>query len=364
MLSEIYCLQFSIEIFFQYAKMMYKEISDKDRVRITMESFVFAVSTVLPIIIMVAIGYVIKKIGLVGEDFAKTVNKLVFRIFLPVMLFLNIYSMDSIADMDLGYIGYAVAAVLVIFFVSIPLVMLITKKNDRRGPLLQAGFRSNYALVGIPLVESLGVSAAGLASATLLSAVSIPLFNMLAVISLSVFSGGGEKPSFRKIILGIIKNPLIQGIFAGLCVVALRGLFVQYNIEFRLSDIAPLYKVLTYLSNLATPLALLMLGIQFDFSTVKELRRELIFGMVMRTAAVPLLGIGVAYLCFRDSFGGAEFAALVALFSTPVAVSSVPMAQEMGADHTLAGQLVVWSTPLSAVTVFVATLLLKMAGVF
>ncbi len=329
-----------------------------------MESFIFAVSTVLPIIIMVAIGYIIKRIGLVGGDFAKTVNRLVFKLFLPVMLFLNIYSMDSISDIDLGYIGYAVVAVLIIFFVSIPLVMLVTKKNDRRGPLLQAGFRSNYALVGIPLVESLGVSAAGLASATLLSAVSIPLFNMLAVVSLSVFRDGAERPSVKKIILGIVKNPLIQGIFIGLCTVALRGLLVQYNIEFRLSDITPLYKVLTYLSDLATPLALLMLGIQFDFSTVKHLRRELIFGMIMRIVAVPLLGIGVAYVFFRDSFGGAEFAALIALFSTPVAVSSVPMAQEMGADSKLAGQLVVWSTPLSAVTVFIATLLLKIAGVF
>ncbi len=329
-----------------------------------MESFLFAVSTVLPIIIMVAIGYIIKRIGLVGDDFAKIVNKLVFRIFLPVMLFVNIYSMDSIADIDLGYIGYAVVAVLIIFFVSIPLVMLVTKKGERRGPLLQAGFRSNYALVGIPLVESLGVSAAGLASATLLSAVSIPLFNMLAVVSLSVFREGGERPSVKKIILGVVKNPLIQGIFAGLCVLGLRALLVGNNIDFRLADITPIYKVLTYLSNLATPLALLMLGIQFDFSTVRSLRRELVFGMIMRIIAVPLLGVGIAYVFFRDSFGGAEFAALVALFSTPVAVSSVPMAQEMGADSTLAGQLVVWSTPLSAITVFVATLLLKIAGVF
>ena len=115
---------------------------------------------------------------------------------------------------------------------------------------------------------------------------------------------------------------------------------------------------------LALLMALLMLGVQFEFSAVKTLRREILFGVLARAVAVPLLGLGCAYFFFRGRFGGAEFAAFVALFSTPVAVSSVPMAQEMGADHTLAGQLVVWTTLLSAVSVFAASFLLKLAGIF
>jgi predicted permease len=108
----------------------------------------------------------------------------------------------------------------------------------------------------------------------------------------------------------------------------------------------------------------LVLGAQFEFSAVSSLRREIIFGTIARTLVVPLLGIGVAFLFFRNVFEGAHFAAFVAMFCTPVAVSSVPMAQEMKGDAALAGQLVVWTTLASALSVFIASWLLKLAGVF
>ena len=143
-----------------------------------------------------------------------------------------------------------------------------------------------------------------------------------------------------------------------------RALFVKWGFGFRLSDIKPIYTSLGYLSNLATPLALLVLGAQFEFSAVSSLRREIIAGTALRTVIVPVLGLGTAFLLFRNQFGGAHFASFIAVFATPVAVSSVPMAQEMGADATLAGQLVVWTTLISALTVFIASFLLKAAGIF
>lgn len=328
-----------------------------------MESFIFSISAVLPIILTVAVGYVLRRLGLAGDSFAKTVNRLVFHLFLPVLLFLNIYKIDSITDIETHYIIYAAVSIIVLFIIGIPLVTWVTKASDRRGPLLQSIFRSNYALIGLPLAQSL-FGSEGLACASLLSAISIPIFNILAVISLSLFHQGGEKPSVKKILLTIVKNPLIQAIFAGLCVLGARYILDKNQIDFRLSDITPLFTTLGYLADLATPLALLMLGVQFSFSSVASLKKELIFGVLTRTVVVPLLGLGVAYVFFKDIFRGAEFAALVAVFSTPVAVSSVPMTQEMGSDATLAGQLVVWTTPVSALTVFIATFLLKSAGIF
>ena len=204
----------------------------------------------------------------------------------------------------------------------------------------------------------------GVAVATLLSIVVIPLLNALAVVSLSMFSDGGEKVSVKKILTGVVKNPLIQSVTLGLVVLGIRALFVNFGIEFRLSDITPLFKVLTYLSNLATPLALLVLGAQFEFSAVAELKKEILFGTLMRTVIVPVLGIGTAYVFFGDIFGGAHFASFVAVFATPVSVSSVPMAQEMGADSTLAGQLVIWTTMCAALSVFITSFLLKAGGIF
>ncbi len=328
-----------------------------------MESLFFAINTVAPIMLTVMIGYVLKKMHFIDQSFAKMANRLVFHVFLPAMLFLNIYNIDDITETDFRFVFYALAMLITVFLVSIPLVTMLTKEPSRRGVLLQATFRSNYALIGIPLAESL-FGKAGVEIATLLSAVFIPMLNILAVISLSMFGSNGKKPSVKKILLDILKNPLIESIALGLFVVALRYIFISRGISFRLSDITPIYTVLGYLKNLATPIALLMLGAQFEFSAISSLKKEIIFGTLMRTAFVPALCIGVAYFVFGNIFEGAHFAAFVAAFATPVAVSSVPMSQEMGGDVTLAGQLVVWTTLSSVASVFIVSFLLKLAGVF
>lgn len=328
-----------------------------------MESLIFALNAVLPIIFMVLIGYFLKRIGFMKPEFSKAANKLVFRVFLPAMLFLNVYKIENIAEMNFGYALYAVVSLLILTAVMTPVVILFTAKKNQRGVLLQSIFRSNYALIGIPLASAL-FGEEGVIVATLLSAVIVPVFNVLAVICLSVFKDGKTKIDFKSVFIEILKNPLIQSIAAGLVVLGIRALFVKWGFEFRLTDITPLEKVLNYLSNMATPMALIVLGAQFDFSAVSSMKREIIFGTVMRTLIVPIVGLGGAYLFFGDRFGGAEFAALVAMFATPVAVSSVPMAQEMDADVTLAGQLVVWTTILSSGSIFLSSYLLKLAGIF
>lgn len=328
-----------------------------------MDSFILAVKAVLPIILTVAIGYWLKKKGLMSVEVAKACNKLVFRLFLPVMLFLNVYKIEGLGSISLGYMAYALVGVLVLFAISLPVVLLLVRKRDRRGPVWQASFRSNFALIGIPLTQSL-CGESGVAAASLLSAATVPLLNVLAVIALSVFRTGGEKPSVKKILLGILQNPLIQSIALGIAVLGVRAVFVKQGIAFRFSDLTPLYTVFGYLSALATPLALLCLGAQFEFSAIGSLRREIITGTLMRTLVSPLLGMGVAFLLFRSVFTAAQFASLVAVFATPVSVSSAPMAQEMGNDASLAGQLVVWTTIVSALSIFLTSFFLSLAGVF
>ncbi|MBE6662857.1 MAG: AEC family transporter [Ruminococcaceae bacterium] len=328
-----------------------------------MDSLLFALNAITPIVATVAIGYLLKKIGLMDQKFTKMANKLVFRVFLPCMLFLNVYKIKTIDDIDLGYVGYVAVMLFAIFVSSLPAVLLVTKRPDRRGPLWQATFRSNFALIGIPLAQSL-FGEEGAMVATLLSAFVVPAFNVLAVISLSLFRRDGGKTSVVSILTGIVKNPLIQSIAAGLLVLCIRALFVKNGISFRLADITPAYTVLDYMSRLATPVALLCLGSQFEFSAIREMKREIVFGTLVRTVIVPTLSIGTAALFFRNTFIGAHFAAFVAAFATPVAVSSVPMTQEMNGDATLAGQLVVWSTLLSALSIFLFSFLLKLAGIF
>ncbi len=330
-----------------------------------MESFIFAVKAVAPIVLMVLLGYIFKRMGLMDERFCRMANKLVFRVFMPVMLFVKLYGIKSLSDVNIAFILYGAISVLVIFAVSVPATIMLTKHKDRRGVLVQAIFRSGYSLIGIPLAQSL-FGEEGAIAATLLSAVVIPIFNVLAVLSLSLLGDShGEKPSIKKSIVGIVTNPLILGIAAALLVVGIRSVFANVGISFRLSSITPLFDILGFLSSLAVPLALLVLGAQFEFSAVASLKKEIIFGVVARTVVVPAVTLGIAYGAFRAGiwgFGPAHFATFVAAFATPVAVPSVPMVQEMGGDVTLAGQLVVWSTLVSALTLFIITFLLKAGG--
>lgn len=327
-----------------------------------MDSLIFAINAVAPIVILVAIGYILKRIGFVSQSFAKAANKLVFHVFLPTTLFLNIYNINDTSGIDLVFFGYATISILIIFIVTAILVMPMTKRGDRRGVLLQTSFRSNYTLIGVPLAVFLCGNDGGVI-ATLLSALVVPYLNVLSVISYSIYQDG-KKPSVKKIIIGIIKNPLIQGIALGTVLLAVRMWLSDKGINFALQDIKPLYAVLGYLSDLSTPMALLMLGAQFDFAAVPALRREIILGVAMRSFIVPFVGIGAAYLIFGSQFQGAHYASFIALFATPLGVSSVPMAQEMGADHTLAGQLVAWTALFSVVPLFLAAFLLRMAGIF
>ena len=261
-----------------------------------MDSLIFALNAVLPIIAMVAIGYFLKRSGWLNVSFAKTINKLVFHIFLPSMLFLNVYKIDGIEKFEFAPILFSVGALSIIFLVSIPIVMWLSKKGEQRGVLLQSAFRSNYALIGIPLAQSL-FGDAGLAITALMSMVVIPYINMLAVVALSIFGSQEKRPSVKSVLLGILKNPLIKSVFVGILALLVRALFVKWGVEFRLSDVKPIYSVLTYLSNLATPLALLMLGVQFEFSAISALKKEIAFGVIMRTILVPTVCIGCAYAC-------------------------------------------------------------------
>ncbi|MBR2615900.1 MAG: AEC family transporter [Clostridia bacterium] len=328
-----------------------------------MDAFLFSLTTISPVILTVILGYFLKKTGLLPKEMVAPLNKLNFRVFLPAMLFLNIYNMESFQGQSYAYILLSAVTVLLVFAVSIPLTSLITERAERRGVLLQASFRSNNALIGVALAQSL-CGDEGVRAAALLSAVVIPLFNVLAVLSLSLFQRDGARLDFKKLGRDILANPLIRGIALGLICVLIRSVLERIGFGFRLGQITPLMSVLKSLSSLATPLSLIVLGAQFEFSAVSEMKKELVFGTAMRTLIVPTLALGAAFLFFRDAFTAAQFAVLIAVFATPVAVSSVPMTQEMGGDVELAGQIVVWSTVASTATVFLSTLLLRMAGIF
>lgn len=331
--------------------------------------FITALNAVVPIILLIALGYLLRQKGFLTDGFLQVGNKLVFKLMLPCMLFINVYSIPSLADIRWDITVYALGAILLIFFLSLFTAIGVTPVPERRGVILQCCFRSNFVIIGLPLAASLGGAEAE-AVAAVLSAVSVPLFNVLAVISLSVFVG--RKESFgqtaRHVLHGIITNPLIIAVAIGLVCLLLRWAQAEVFGEalFRLdTQAAFIFDAVKTLKSGTTPLALMVLGGQFTFSAVKALKKEIIAATLWRIVLAPIIGIGGAVLLTH--FGilrctGADYPALIALFGSPVAVSSAIMAKGMGGDEQLATQLVVWTTLFSAITVFLTVCLLMATG--
>ncbi|MGL4949149.1 MAG: AEC family transporter [Anaeroplasmataceae bacterium] len=343
-----------------------------------MKDLMFTLNAILPIVIVILVGYLLKRTKLISKDFFKTANKLCFRILLPILLFKNVYDIGSLENINWMFILYIIIAVIVIFILGLIFVYFFVKDPKQKGVILQSTFRSNYAIIGIPLATTLAagmvvgmdpetanlITSEIVGNASLASAFSIPLFNILAVLSLSLFVKNDDKSqlSFKCITLNVIKNPLIQGVSLGILFLCTRMLFQSWGNDFTFKkDIPFTYESINMLAKIATPLALVALGGQFEFAAVSKLIKPITMSMVIRIIIVPATFLIIAYAIGFDKM---VFPALIGIFATPVAVSSVPMAAGMGNDEELAGQIVVWSTILSTFSLFIIIMTYKAVGIF
>ena len=329
-----------------------------------------AINAVLPIILLILLGYILKEKKFLNENFTKVGNSLVFNICLPVMLFVNVYDIEGFEVIQWDIVCYCVVMILLIFGVGYFFAVLSTPVANRRGVILQCAFRSNFAIIGLPLANALGGNEA-VATAAIISAFTIPVFNILAVISLTIFNteSGGKKAGWKSIFINIAKNPLIIGVLMGLACLLIRTFQIEQfgSVIFSIKNQTKfLYVALNNLKSIASPLALIVLGAQFEFSAVKALMKEIIVGVVLRVLFAPVLGIGAAILLTNFTpwmhCGVNEFPALIALFGSPVAVSSAVMARAMKNDEQLATQLVVWTSIVSIITIIVTTCILMLGG--
>ncbi|MBE5887793.1 MAG: AEC family transporter [Lachnospiraceae bacterium] len=334
-----------------------------------MNIFLFAFNAISPIILLILLGYILKKINFLDAGWFKKGNKFVFRVCLPVLLFMNVYHIKSLEEINWTVVIYAEIIILLMFFLGLLLVKTTIPEDRQKGVILQCVFRSNFAIIGIPLAESLGgTEAMGIAS--ILSAFSIPTFNILAVIALTMYNKdeNGHKASLTDTLKKIVTNPLILGVAAGMVVLVIRSLIptsaemmgsgneageLIFSIR---NDLPWLYTALNNISKISSPLALIVLGGQFDFAAVKELKKQIAIGTMARVVMVPAIALSVAIVLSTYTnlfhFSPEVYPALIALFGSPVAVSSAIMAQEMDNDGVLAGQLVVWTSIASIFTIF------------
>ena len=331
--------------------------------------FTTAFNAIAPILILILLGYILRQKGFINENFIKVGNKFVFNIALPVMLFINVYDTESIENVSWSVVIYTALTVGFLVFLGFAIAIATTRVPERRGVIMQCVFRSNFAIIGFSLASALGGSSS-MALAAMVSALCVPLFNAFAVFSLSVFLSG-EKGKFdiKPVLYDILKNPLILGVFAGIGALLIRQAQLELfnNVVFSFKDSMPfLYKPLSWITNLTTPFALIVLGGQFSFSAVRGMFKEIAVATLGRVVLAPAIGIGVAILLSTYTnilyCGPEEYPALIALFGSPVAVSSAIMAEQMHNDEQLATQLVVWTSVCSIFTIFITVCLMLPAG--
>ena len=312
-----------------------------------MENLMISADAVLPMCLIMALGYGTRRLGWIRREEISAINKIAFRIFLPCLLYYNVYCSDLSGSFDPLLMAYAVGGVLLTFGLSLGYTLLTEKLPERRGVMIQGMFRSNYVIMGIPVATAL-LGADQLGTVSILIAVVVPLFNMLAVVVLEVFRG--QKPKPLHILGQIVKNPLVIASALGILTLA-AGIRLPHILEQTIQNV----------SAIASPLQLFLLGAFFQFSGLKTYRRELVTVSAAKLIVSPGLFLGLGALL---GFRGVAFVSLIGIFASPTAVNSFTMAQQMGGDAELAGDIVVTTSAVSILTMFLWIFLFKSLGVF
>lgn len=310
-----------------------------------MQNLILAINVVLPIALIMLLGAYLKKIEMLNTNSINVMNKLVFRVFMGTLMFVNVYNvrkMDIDISKNLGYFGYPMLFVLLVFGIAWLLFHKFVKDRQEFAVMVQGVYRGNFALFGLPIAESI-YGQEGMSRVAMLLAVVIPIYNIIAVITLEYYSG--KEINWKKMLKATATNPLITG-----CILAV--LCIKLGIELP----KPIYKTLFDLSKIATPLSFIILGASLEFGNMRKNLKALFSVNFMKLIINPIITLGLGYYL---GFVGVEMVALLAMSACPTAVSSFTMAKDMNVAGDLAGEIVASTTIISIFTIFVWVILLK-----
>lgn len=308
-----------------------------------MSSFAICLNAIAPLFLMMATGYGAKRAGIIHESDVARINAISFKIFMPMMCFYNVYDGELSSVLRPRLLLFTAIAILVEFALSWIFAARFIRDKASRGVVVQGLYRSNYMIVGLPFALELAGDGA-LGAAIMVGAVTIPLFNILAVISLEVYHNG-EKPRIGGLLRDVAKNPLIIGTFVGL-------IFLLLHVRLP----AVIESAVRDMSKVTSPLMLFLLGAFFHFDGFKRRLAPLIAVCAGRLLVLPAFMLTIAALL---GFRGNDFVPLIALFASSTATASFTMAQQMGGDAELAGDIVVLTSALCVVTLFGWGMILK-----
>lgn len=312
-----------------------------------MNDLMFSLNATVPIFLLMLLGLFFNKVGIMEEDFANKINAFVFKGPLPVMLFLDLSTVNIQEAWDTKFVFFCFVVTITSIAIA-AFVAMLWKDKTIRGEYIQGSYRSSAALLGIAFIQNIyGTSGMG----PLMIIGSVPLYNIVAVAALTIFRPGGgslDRKTLKKTLIGVVKNPIILGIFAGL---------VWSLLSLPMPEI--LFKTASKFGNTATPLGLMAMGAAFDikkaFSEVKP---------AIAAAFTKLIGYCVLFLPAAAwlGFRNAEMIAILVMLGSPTTVTSYVMAKNMGHEGVLSSSVVMLTTLFSAFTLTGWLYVLKASG--
>jgi len=310
------------------------------------DNIVFTANIVAPVFLIIAVGYLAKKRKIINEVFVDVTSKFVFRISLPVFIFLEISELDLSQVFDIDQIVFITSATFITYLLIWIGTFPYIKNPEDKSAFVQGAFRGNYAIVGLALISNLfGDDALG--KATLILAFLLPVYNVLAVIVLTVPKHQG-KIKFKSIIADIIFNPLILAV-----IIALPFSFFKIRLPEMFISTG------NYFADLALPLALVGIGGSLNMENLKRASTLAFFSSIIKIVILPLiLTFAAIFLGYRNDDLGIMFI----VFACPTAIASFVMADVMGANSKLAGNIIMITTLGSVFTIAIGILMLKSFG--
>lgn len=307
----------------------------------------FAVNSTLPIFLMIALGFFLKKIKILDDGFLSAANKLNFKVTLPVLLFTDLAGTDFASTFDLKFFLFCAIVTSISFFGVWGLARAFMKDKSVIGEFVQASYRSSAAVLGLALIQNI-YGSTGMAGMMMLGCV--PLYNIYAVIVLQTESPERKEGEhrLRKALLDICKNPIIIAIVLGL-ISSLIGIDYPEVIDTSLD----------YVARTATPLALICIGGAFEFSSAKAQIKKSALAACIKIVILPLIFVPIAILMGFDS---EQLVAIFVMLAAPTTPSTYIMARQYGYEGVVTSSTVVLTTLFSILTLTVFIFALRSLG--
>jgi malonate transporter len=308
------------------------------------QNLIIVAGLVAPVFLIVALGYFLKKLGLINDNFVRLSSKIVFTVSLPALIFTEISKTDLSAILNLDLIGFAYAGTLITFFVVWVISIPSVKTATDRTVFIQGSFRGNFAVIGLALIANFyGINSLGKAS--LLLAFTIPIYNTLSVIALTVPLRKERKINIRSTIIEILRNPLVLAV-----ILSIPFSYFKITLPFIMNS------TIDYLAALALPLALLGIGGFMNFNEIKKGFTLSVYSTVLKLIISPVI---MTYAAYLFGFRGYDLGLLFILFACPTAIASFIMAEAMGSNSKLAANILLMTTLASLFTITLGLFILK-----